>query len=82
MHLERPFIGRERARGLTIEQAAPLQRITCLNRPSEQIDPPTGGKTLWRLVSHLSLNHLSLAEGTDSLRALREILRLCSRFQV
>jgi len=34
------------------------------------------GGTLWRLISHLSLNYLSLSEGEDSLKALREILRL------
>src|SRR5262249_7640981 len=40
--------------------------------------PPLGGQALWRLVSHLSLNYLSLAEGAASLQALREILRLYS----
>ncbi|MBN9524320.1 type VI secretion system baseplate subunit TssF, partial [bacterium] len=30
----------------------------------------------WRLLSHLSLNHLSLADGAEGLHALREILRL------
>jgi type VI protein secretion system component VasA len=36
--------------------------------------PPAGGRRLWRLVSHLTLNHLSLADGKAE--ALREILRL------
>jgi type VI secretion system protein ImpG len=35
-----------------------------------------GGQTLWRLVSHLSLNHRSLIEGPDGIEALQEILRL------
>jgi type VI secretion system protein ImpG len=61
---------------LEIEEDTPVQAITCLTRPSRQIDPPTGGDTLWRLVSHLSLNHLSLDDGPDSLAALKEILRL------
>lgn len=30
----------------------------------------------WRLISHLSLNHLSLVEGKDALDSLREILLL------
>jgi type VI secretion system protein ImpG len=30
----------------------------------------------WRLISHLSLNHLSLTGREDASRALREILRL------
>ena len=30
----------------------------------------------WRLISHLSLNHLSLTGGDDATKALKEILRL------
>ena len=37
-----------------------------------------GGATLWRLLSHLSLNYLSLSDGAESLKALREIMRLYS----
>jgi type VI secretion system protein ImpG len=37
--------------------------------------PPPGG-TPWRLVSQLSLNHLSLTDGPGALAALQEILRL------
>jgi type VI secretion system protein ImpG len=33
---------------------------------------------LWRLVSHLSLNYLSLSDTTESLKALQDILRLYS----
>jgi type VI secretion system protein ImpG len=61
---------------LQIEEAAPLAQITCLNKPTPQIEPPAHGATQWRLISHLSLNYLSLTEGRDSLHALREILRL------
>ena len=64
-----------------IEIDLPVRRIECLTRPTRQLTPPLRGATLWRLVSHLSLNHLSLAGGQDSnkggsLDALREILRL------
>lgn len=61
---------------LQTDVAAPLARISCLDRPTQEILPPTGGANLWRLVSHLSLNHLSLSDGRESLEALREILRL------
>jgi type VI secretion system protein ImpG len=47
-----------------------------LGKPTFPLSPPLRGATLWRLISHLSLNHLSLSEGKDSLAALREILRL------
>lgn len=61
---------------LQIEEQAPLFGISCLTKPTLPVQPPLRGETLWRLVSHLSLNHLSLSEGADSLPALREILRL------
>jgi type VI secretion system protein ImpG len=61
-----------------IEEQAPLFGIACLTKPTLPVQPPLRGETLWRLVSHLSLNHLSLSEGPDSLPALREILKLYS----
>ena len=61
---------------LEIEEAAPQQQIICLRKPTPQRQPPLGGATLWRLISHLSLNHLSLSDGPQSLHALREILTL------
>ena len=64
---------------LQIEEAAPLSRISTLGKPTPQIEPPLKGATLWRLISHLSLNYLSLSNGGgESLKALREILRLYS----
>jgi type VI secretion system protein ImpG len=47
---------------LQIEEAAPLSRISCLTRPTPQLEPPLGGATAWRLISHLSLNYLSLSD--------------------
>ncbi|MGF1476137.1 MAG: type VI secretion system baseplate subunit TssF [Geminicoccaceae bacterium] len=61
---------------LEIEQDAPAQAIRLLGKPTAQIDPPLHGQTLWRLVSHLSLNHLSLESGRGGLAALKEILKL------
>lgn len=61
---------------MEIEEDTPVQAITCLTRPTQQLDPPTGGDTLWRLVSHLSLNHLSFSGDAEGLAALKEILRL------
>jgi len=61
---------------LQIEEGAPLSRISCLSKPSNAVEPPLGGATLWRLISALSLNHLSLSDGKESLEAVREILRL------
>ncbi|MDD2390884.1 MAG: type VI secretion system baseplate subunit TssF [Desulfobacterales bacterium] len=63
---------------LQIEKAAPLSRISTLRKPTAQIDPPLQGASLWRLISHLSLNYLSLGNSDESLKALKEILRLYS----
>ena len=52
------------------------QQQSPVTRPTPQLDTPGGGDTLWRLVSHLSLNHLSLTGGADGVAALKEILRL------
>lgn len=63
---------------LQIEDAAPLEHISCLDRPTYPAYPPVEGATLWALISNLSLNYLSLARGEQGLEALREILRLHS----
>jgi type VI secretion system protein ImpG len=61
---------------MQIEDRAPVAQIVCLNKPVSQVHSPTDGETLWRLISHLSVNHLSLTEGESSLNALKEMLRL------
>ncbi|MDW3207082.1 MAG: type VI secretion system baseplate subunit TssF [Alphaproteobacteria bacterium] len=61
---------------LQTELGAPVSSIVALYKPTPQIEPPVGGETLWRLISHLSLNYLSLSQFDGSLKALREILRL------
>jgi type VI secretion system protein ImpG len=65
---------------LHIEVDAPLSAILCLTKPTPQLAPPFGGETLWRLVSHLSLNRLSLGGGDAGLAALREILCLYAAY--
>ncbi|HEX8775462.1 MAG TPA: type VI secretion system baseplate subunit TssF [Pyrinomonadaceae bacterium] len=58
------------------ENKMPTHTITLIGKRSLPLSPLLGGSTVWRLISHLSLNHLSLSEGGDSLNALREILGL------
>jgi type VI secretion system protein ImpG len=57
-----------------LEKAAPLSRIRSLIKPTTPLRPPLGGELQWRLISHLSLNYLSLIEGGS--KALQEILKL------
>ena len=52
----------------------PITRIVALTKPTEALQPPEQHGLLWRLVSKLSLNYLSLV--SDGADAFREILRL------
>jgi type VI secretion system protein ImpG len=57
-----------------LEGAAPIKRIMALIKPTDTLRPPLQKHALWRLISALSLNYLSLVDGgTES---MREILRL------
>lgn len=57
-----------------LEGAAPLSKIRALVKPTQTMRLPLTGEHQWRLISHLSLNYLSLVEGGEG--ALREILGL------
>lgn len=57
-----------------LEGGRPIKKIVALVKPTDNIEPPARTSLLWRLVSHLSLNYLSLAG--DDPDTLREILRL------
>ncbi len=61
---------------LQTDEALPVRRIVCVRKPTRPLMPPLAGQALWRLVSHLSLNYLSLEGGEAGLRSLREILSL------
>lgn len=52
-----------------------LKSIDTLTRVTSTIRPPQGNGARWRLISHLSLNHLSL-EGDGAIDRLKEILAL------
>ena len=71
-----PFGGAEG--DLEAEGAVPVSRIHCLTKPTPTMRPPLGRGMQWRLISHLSLNHLSLVEtGADGKpEPLQEILYL------
>jgi type VI secretion system protein ImpG len=57
-----------------IEGPAPIRRIGCLKKPTDTVRPPLARGAHWRLLSHLSLNYLSICEGGRE--ALQEILQL------
>jgi type VI secretion system protein ImpG len=61
---------------LQLSPSGPLDKIECLTPLSDTCRPALQLGTHWRLISHLSLNHLSLADNQLGAEALREILRL------
>jgi len=56
------------------EEYPVLSRIRALRRPTPTYHPPDAKGQLWRLVSQLSLNYLSITE--EGVSSLQEILRL------
>lgn len=59
---------------LTMEGGGPARVISLLRKPTPTRRFERGRGLQWRLVSHLALNHLSLAQ--DGLPAFKEMLRL------
>jgi type VI secretion system protein ImpG len=61
-----------------LESGAPVESIRCVAGPSPPRPSHAWGETSWRLISHLSLNYLSLTDADDGrgASALRELLNL------
>jgi len=57
-----------------MQGGGPIDRVIALEKPTPAIEPPLGRPVLWRLISQLSLNYVSLMEGGPE--TLRELLRL------
>lgn len=57
-----------------VEGGSAVSRIRCLRKPTATLRPAQRRGAMWQLVSHLSLNHLSIVEGGRE--ALLEILSL------
>lgn len=57
-----------------LESGAPVAAIRCITGPTQPRAAPTWGEGAWRLVSHLSLNYLSLE--ADGVELLRDFLAL------
>lgn len=70
-----PF-GGEEPRLRFSEGGGGIAGLRCLTPFTQTLRPPRGRGALWRVVSQLSLNHLSISGGEDGAEALREILRI------
>jgi len=63
--------------GLRLTTGAPVSRIESVSGgPTRTLRPALKRGAAWRLISHLSLNHLSLTDEKEGADALREILTL------
>ena len=66
----------------TLEESTPVQAVRCLAGPTKPRPSPCyeKGQTVWRMISHFSLNYLSLLKSDQGqgAAALRELLMLYS----
>ncbi len=59
-----------------VQGAASVAAITPVTPPTTTLRPPLRESGFWRLISHLSLSHLSVTGGVSGADALKEVLRL------
>ncbi len=59
------------------DPAGETRWLTLLHKPSAPLRPFRRRGTYWRLLGQNCLNHVSLIDGAEGLRALRELLSLC-----
>lgn len=59
-----------------VEGIAAVSAITPMTAATTTLRPPLRDKRFWRLISHLSLGHLSITGGADGAAVLKEVLRL------
>jgi type VI secretion system protein ImpG len=57
-----------------VEGVGSIKGAVALRKPTSTLRPPMGRSTLWRLISHLALNYLSIVE--EGKEAFQELLRL------
>ena len=75
MPTDLPF-GGGRPRLRLVEGAAAVAALNAVSPATPTLRPPLREAGFWRLVSHLSLGHLSVTGGPQGAAALKEVLRL------
>lgn len=59
-----------------VQEIPEIDGLTCVTAPTPTLRLPSRKEGAWRLVSHLTLNHLSLADSATGAEGFRELLRL------
>ncbi len=59
-----------------VQEISAVESLLCLSQPTATLRLPSRKEGAWRLISHLTLNHLSLVDQQTGAESLREILRL------
>ncbi len=72
---ELPF-GGGHPRLTALKPNSAIAQISCITPPTPTLRPETRARGAWRLISHLSLGHLSVTGGAEGAAALKEVLRL------
>lgn len=66
---------------LQSDQSIPVERMYCLDRPTEQHYLNRESLSQWRLISHLALGHLSLSDEEVNLKMLKELVSQYGDFE-
>lgn len=80
-----PFGGatQDRHADFSLPQFPVVKRVRPLRKPTRSVRPPTKTGLYWRLISHLSLNHLSIvSEGKDALQEMLTLYNLTQSHRV
>ena len=77
-HLSIQMLRGQSGGDFSMELAAPVTSISCITTPTEPRPAQADGELGWRIVSHLSLNYLSLLDdpANEGALALRQLLGL------
>jgi type VI secretion system protein ImpG len=65
---------------LQLTSGAALASAECITAPTPTLRPALRHQTVWKLISHLTLNYLSLVDSDNGAAALREVLALYDPF--
>jgi len=72
---ELPF-GGGHPRLTPLKPIAGIAQMACITPPTPTLRPEFRSRGAWRLISHISLGHLSVTGGAEGAVAMKEVLRL------